>query len=98
VRKASPFNVRRDGGESKDGLAPITPELTYLGRRCGRLFGLDLFGVDCIETEEGVMVIENQRLSQTTPTCPTRMSGWPITLREGRRDEDRRNHEARKGP
>jgi ribosomal protein S6--L-glutamate ligase len=58
VRKASPFNDRIDGGPSKDGLAPITPELTDLGRRCGRLFGLDLFGVDCIETEEGVLVIE----------------------------------------
>jgi len=62
VRKASPFNAplsgRQDNGASKDGLAPITPELSDLGRRCGRLFGLDLFGVDCIETEEGVLVIE----------------------------------------
>jgi ribosomal protein S6--L-glutamate ligase len=58
VRKASPFNARKEGQESKDGLAQITPELTDLGRRCGRLFGLDLFGVDCIETEEGIMVIE----------------------------------------
>jgi ribosomal protein S6--L-glutamate ligase len=58
VRKPSPFNDRIDGGPSKDGLAPITPELTDLGRRCGRLFGLDLFGVDCIETEDGVLVIE----------------------------------------
>jgi ribosomal protein S6--L-glutamate ligase len=58
VRKASPFNIRKNDGASKDGLAPITPELTDLGRRCGRLFGLDLFGVDCIETEDGVLVIE----------------------------------------
>jgi ribosomal protein S6--L-glutamate ligase len=62
VRKASPFNAplsqRMDNGASKDGLATITPELTDLGRRCGRLFGLDLFGVDCIETEAGVLVIE----------------------------------------
>ncbi|MGH9755450.1 MAG: ATP-grasp domain-containing protein [Blastocatellia bacterium] len=58
VRKASPFNTRKDDVQSKDGLAPITPELTDLGRRCGRLFGLELFGVDCIETEEGVLVIE----------------------------------------
>jgi ribosomal protein S6--L-glutamate ligase len=58
VRKASPFNARKDGAPSKDGLAPITPELIDLGRRCGRLFGLDLFGVDCIETEDGVLVIE----------------------------------------
>jgi glutathione synthase/RimK-type ligase-like ATP-grasp enzyme len=62
VRKVSPFNApvpeRKGDDASKDGLAPITPELTDLGRRCGRLFGLDLFGVDCIETEEGVLVIE----------------------------------------
>jgi len=58
VRKASPFNARKEGGERREGLAPITLELTDLGRRCGRLFGLDLFGVDCIETEAGVMVIE----------------------------------------
>ena len=58
VRKGSPFNARKEDGASKEGLAPITPELTDLGRRCGRLFGLDLFGVDCIETEEGVLVIE----------------------------------------
>jgi ribosomal protein S6--L-glutamate ligase len=58
VRKASPFNIRKNDDLSKDGLAPITPELTDLGRRCGRLFGLDLFGVDCIETEDGVLVIE----------------------------------------
>jgi ribosomal protein S6--L-glutamate ligase len=58
VRKASPFNIRKNDVPSKDGLATITPELTDLGRRCGRLFGLDLFGVDCIETEDGVLVIE----------------------------------------
>jgi ribosomal protein S6--L-glutamate ligase len=58
VRKPSPFNPRAEDTESKEGLAPITPELTDLGRRCGRLFGLDLFGVDCIETEAGVLVIE----------------------------------------
>jgi ribosomal protein S6--L-glutamate ligase len=62
VRKASPFNAplseRAEGRAPKEGLAPITPELTDLGRRCGRLFGLDLFGVDCIETKAGVLVIE----------------------------------------
>ncbi len=58
VRKPSPFNPRDEKEESKEGLVPVTPELEELGRRCGRLFGLDLFGVDCIETEEGVLVIE----------------------------------------
>jgi ribosomal protein S6--L-glutamate ligase len=58
VRKPSPFNARAENEQSKEGLLPITPELEDLGRRCGRLFGLDLFGVDCIETEDGVLVIE----------------------------------------
>ncbi|MFN0110994.1 MAG: RimK family alpha-L-glutamate ligase [Blastocatellia bacterium] len=58
VRKVSPFNATADMDKAKEGLAEITPELTELGRRCGQLFGLDLFGVDCIETEAGVLIIE----------------------------------------
>src|SRR5262245_43552847 len=58
VRKISPFNAHAQMDKSKEGLAETTPELQDLGRRCGRLFGLDLFGVDCIETSEGVLIIE----------------------------------------
>jgi glutathione synthase/RimK-type ligase-like ATP-grasp enzyme len=58
VRKPSPFNATEGMDKSKEGLAETTPELRDLGRRCGRLCGLDLFGVDCIETREGVLVIE----------------------------------------
>jgi ribosomal protein S6--L-glutamate ligase len=60
VRKPSPFNKRSegDGAESKAGLVPLTPELQALGRRCGELFGLELYGVDCIETADGPLVIE----------------------------------------
>lgn len=58
VRKVSPFNATAEMDKAKEGLAEITPELTELGRRCGQLFGLDLFGVDCIETEAGVLIIE----------------------------------------
>ena len=58
VRKVSPFNATADMDKAKEGLAETTPELTELGRRCGQLFGLDLFGVDCIETEAGVLIIE----------------------------------------
>jgi ribosomal protein S6--L-glutamate ligase len=58
VRKVSPFNATSEMDKSKEGLAQATPELEDLGRRCGRLFGLDLFGVDCIETEAGVLIIE----------------------------------------
>lgn len=60
VRKPSPFNKRSeaDAGDSKAGIIPITSELEELGRRCGKLFGLELYGVDCIETDDGPVVIE----------------------------------------
>src|SRR5262249_40299450 len=58
VRKVSPFNAVAGMDKSKEGLAETTPELKELGRRCGQLFGLDLFGVDCIETDGGVLIIE----------------------------------------
>ncbi len=56
VRKRSPFNEPR--GEVAEGVVTLTPALQDLGQRCGKLFGLDLFGVDCIITEEGPLVIE----------------------------------------
>ncbi|MCW5967284.1 MAG: hypothetical protein KIT57_02115 [Blastocatellales bacterium] len=34
------------------------PELTDLVRRCGKLFGLELFGVDLVKTPKGYSVIE----------------------------------------
>jgi ribosomal protein S6--L-glutamate ligase len=58
VRKESPFNPRAEGEPSRAGLVEITPELEDLGRRCGKLFGLELFGVDTIVTEAGPLVIE----------------------------------------
>jgi ribosomal protein S6--L-glutamate ligase len=58
VRKPSPFNPRSASEGSKSGLVALTPALEELGRRCGRLFGLELFGVDCIETSDGPLVIE----------------------------------------
>ena len=58
VRKESPFNPRETNALSLAGLVDISPELQDLGRRCGRLFGLDLYGVDTIVTSEGVLVIE----------------------------------------
>lgn len=60
VRKPSPF--LRPAGASLAGrgaeMVPITPALHNLGRRCSGLFGLELFGVDCIETPDGPLVIE----------------------------------------
>jgi ribosomal protein S6--L-glutamate ligase len=36
----------------------LTSELAALGRRCGELFGLELYGADCVETADGPLVIE----------------------------------------
>lgn len=57
VRKRSPLAASPDR-EAGAALAPLTPELEHLARRCRRIFGLHLFGVDCIETGNGPVVIE----------------------------------------
>jgi glutathione synthase/RimK-type ligase-like ATP-grasp enzyme len=55
VRKPSPLN-----GDPKAPSVSVatTTELAALARKCGQVFGLDLYGVDCIETEAGPVVIE----------------------------------------
>ena len=58
VRKPSPFNPRAEGEALQSGVLPLTPSLEELGRRCGQIFGLELYGVDCIQTAEGPLVIE----------------------------------------
>ncbi|HEX5731802.1 MAG TPA: hypothetical protein VF131_03120 [Blastocatellia bacterium] len=82
VRKPSPFNKRSegDGAESKAGLAPLTPELEALGRRCGELFGLELYGVDCIETDAGPLVIEINDFPNYTgvPEADERLADYVI--------------------
>jgi ribosomal protein S6--L-glutamate ligase len=58
VRKPSPLEAASRGAKGASELLPLTPELEALGRRCGLLFGLELFGVDCIVTHDGPLVIE----------------------------------------
>ena len=40
----------------KEGLIPGTPALKKLAVRVGRLFGLDIFGLDVVETSEGLVL------------------------------------------
>lgn len=59
VRKPSPWLP--DGGAASSRAAmpvAVTPALRELALRCGRLFGLELFGVDCVEGPDGPLVIE----------------------------------------
>ena len=55
VRKQSPLhpdvNVR-------EGLMPVTPELRTLALNVGALFGLDLYGVDVVQTAEGCVGVD----------------------------------------
>ena len=37
----------------REGLIPVTPELRTLALKVGELFGLDLYGVDVVQTAEG---------------------------------------------
>ncbi len=56
VRAPSPLN---GGGQPNDPVAvAVTPELAAVAFACGRLFGLDLFGVDCLITPDGPVVVE----------------------------------------
>jgi ribosomal protein S6--L-glutamate ligase len=54
VRKPSPLSASTAPPE----LVELTPALAQIGRRCRGLFGLDLFGVDCVDGPDGVFVIE----------------------------------------
>ena len=59
VRKPSPLTRLEDGfAHHASELLPLQPGWRDLAMRCGRIFGLELYGVDCIETSEGLLVIE----------------------------------------
>ena len=61
VRKPSSFRPGPEHAAGARGGAvpvPVTLALRELALRCGRVFGLELFGVDCIEGPGGPWVIE----------------------------------------
>jgi ribosomal protein S6--L-glutamate ligase len=63
VRKPSPLVRERSSWSVHGGLTDATPveltgELRELALRCGELFGLELYGVDCLVTSAGPVVIE----------------------------------------
>ncbi len=42
----------------KEGLVPVTPVLKKLAVRVGRIFGLDIFGLDVVETPNGLVLLD----------------------------------------
>ncbi|MGQ0846765.1 MAG: ATP-grasp domain-containing protein [Sporichthyaceae bacterium] len=55
ITKPSPFTPGPDFAAQQ---VPLTPALAALARRCGQIFGLTMFGVDCLLTADGPLVIE----------------------------------------
>jgi len=58
VRKPSPFCPGRQPTLAGVERVSLTRELIGLGQRCRRLFGLELLGIDCLESAGGPVVIE----------------------------------------
>jgi ribosomal protein S6--L-glutamate ligase len=60
VRKPSPLVEKTSdtAAERSPELVPLIPVWRTLAQMCRKAFGLDLFGVDCIESEEGPLVLE----------------------------------------
>jgi glutathione synthase/RimK-type ligase-like ATP-grasp enzyme len=84
VRKPSPLSAKLlpSSADRPAELLPMTAEWRNLALRCGQIFGLELFGVDCIETSAGPLVIEvnefpnysavpgaDEKLSQYVVSC-----------------------------
>ncbi len=42
----------------KEGRIPVTPALKKLALRVGKVFGLDIFGLDVVETPKGLMLLD----------------------------------------
>jgi ribosomal protein S6--L-glutamate ligase len=53
--KRSPLHRGADIVEEQ---IPVTPELRNLARAVGRVFGLDIYGIDVIQTPDGYMVLD----------------------------------------
>ena len=44
--------------EIKETFIPLTPELRKLALRVGKLFGLDIYGIDVVETPHGLAILD----------------------------------------
>jgi ribosomal protein S6--L-glutamate ligase len=86
VRKPSPFN---GDVHAAPELVPVDPTRAALARRCGEIFGLDIYGVDTIETASGPIVIEVNEFPNFTgvPGAAAHIANV-IMARLGQRSED----------
>jgi ribosomal protein S6--L-glutamate ligase len=89
VRKPSPLIEKssdRVAGKSPE-LVPLIPAWRRLAQMCRQAFGLDLFGVDCIETEEGPLVLEVNEFPNYTavPGADEKLSQYIVAAKKQER-------------
>ncbi len=53
IAKKSPLHT-----EVQEKFIPLTPELRKLALRVGKIFGLDIYGIDVVETSQGYAVLD----------------------------------------
>lgn len=82
VRKRSPLA----GADGAAHPVNVGPELERLALRCGELFGLELYGLDCIETDSGAAVIEVNEFPNYTsvPRAHERLADYVVAAAEAR--------------
>jgi ribosomal protein S6--L-glutamate ligase len=85
-------------GAPQGELMPVTPAERDLAVRCRRLFGLDLYGIDCIWTAQGPVVIEVNEFPNYTgvPEASERLADH-VVARAMRVRERRPQHAEVKG-
>lgn len=87
VRKPSPLaqNFFPDAPQ-QPCLVPLEPAWRNLALHCGDVFGLELFGVDCIETDDGPLVIEVNEFPNysAVPGADEKLSQFVISSRHRR--------------
>jgi ribosomal protein S6--L-glutamate ligase len=86
VRKSSPLLGKSPARVAAE-LVPVIPAWRALAQMCRNAFGLDLFGVDCIETEEGVLVLEVNEFPNYTavPDADEKLSQYIVAARKQER-------------
>ena len=84
MRKPSPLG-RNGARPSSAEVVALSPALRGLARRCGSLFGLELYGLDCLETPEGLVVIEVNEFPNYTgvPKADAKLADYVIRRAHG---------------
>ncbi len=84
------------GKSPRAELLPLSPDWEELARRCGRLFGLELYGLDCMETPNGPVVIEVNEFPNYTgvPGADEKLAEYIVCRAQGEKQRGRETCES----